>query len=62
MRELYTHPIVDVKSVASRLDATPNTGSALISDLVDNGILVEMTGQRRNRLFQFREYMTLFRE
>jgi len=62
MRMLYARPVVDVKAVAASLDTTPNTASALIRDLVDGAVLVEMTGQRRNRLFLFKEYMALFRE
>ncbi len=61
MRFLYGQPIVDIKAVARLTDSTANTASALISDLVDHGILSEMTGQRRNRLFVFRDYIALFR-
>lgn len=35
-------------------------GYQLISDLVDLGILEEMTGWQRNRLFIFRSYMDTF--
>lgn len=38
-----------------------NTVSALINDLVSAGVLREMTGQRRNRLFVFQEYLALFK-
>lgn len=62
VRNLYARPIVDVKAVEKLLDTTTNTASSLISDLVDHGILVEVTGQRRNRLFMFQEYIALFRK
>ena len=62
MRALYARPVVDVKAVVSILDTTPNTAAALIRDLVDSAVLVEITGQRRNRLFLFKEYMALFRD
>ena len=62
MRALYARPVVDVKAVVVMLDTTPNTAAALIRDLVDSEVLVEMTGQRRNRLFLFKEYMALFRD
>jgi len=61
MRNLYARPVVDVNMAAEIIGATPNTASALIADMVDHGVLSEVTGQRRNRLFVFREYIELFR-
>lgn len=61
MRHLYARPVVDVNMAAKIIDATTNTASALISDLVAHGVLVEVTGQRRNRLFVLNEYVELFR-
>lgn len=60
VRYLYRQPIVDVRDMAGFLNTTPNTASALISDLVEQKVLVEITGQRRNRLFIFRDYVSLF--
>lgn len=62
MRHLYGRPIIDVKGVTALLSTTTNTAAALIDDLVEYGVLIEMTGQRRNRLFVFHEYLNLFRE
>ena len=61
MRNLYARPIADVSLVARWIDGATNTASSLISDMVQHGVLVEITGQRRNRLFMFREYVSLFR-
>lgn len=61
MRHLYARPVVDVNMAAKVIEATTNTASALVSDLVMHGVLVEVTGQRRNRLFVFNEYIELFR-
>lgn len=61
MRHLYGRPIVDVKVVSKLTGSTANTASALISDLVDHGVLSEITGQQRNRLFVFQDYIALFR-
>ncbi len=61
MRYLYTRPIVDVKAVSELTGSTANTASALISDLMDYGVLTEITGQQRNRLFIFQDYVALFR-
>jgi len=60
MRHLYRRPIIDGKTVAQLLDTTPNTANSLIGDLIKQGVLSEITGQRRNRLFMFREYLSLF--
>jgi Fic family protein len=61
MRHLYARPVIDVKYVTKLIDSSPNTASALINDLVAHDVLVEITGQRRNRLFMFHEYIALFR-
>ena len=61
MRQLYARPVIDVKWVTTMIDASVNTASALIDDMVRLGVLVEITGQRRNRLFVFSDYLNLFR-
>jgi Fic family protein len=61
MRHLYARPVIDVKYVTKLIASSPNTASALINDLVAHDVLVEITGQRRNRLFVFHEYIALFR-
>ena len=61
IRHLYGQPMVDVKHVTDLIGGTANTASALINDFVANNVLVEVTGQRRNRLFMFRDYISLFR-
>jgi Fic family protein len=64
MRQLYARPVIDVKGVAGMpgmTGASINTAAALIADMVSFGVLHEITGQRRNRLFLFRDYLDLFR-
>ena len=61
MRQLYARPVIGVKWVTTIIDASVNTASALIDDMVRLGVLVEITGQRRNRLFVFNDYLNLFR-
>lgn len=61
MRHLYARPVVDIKWVSGVIDASTNTASALVADLVKKGVLTEITGQRRNRLFLFRDYLQLFK-
>lgn len=62
MRHLYARPVVDVKWAAQITGASTNTASALITDMVSFGVLTEVTGQRRNRLFVFQDYLNLFRQ
>ena len=60
MHYLYRKPVVDVKTVTELLETTQKTAGSLVDDLVSYGVLAEITGQRRNRLFVFREYLALF--
>lgn len=61
VRNLYARPVIEVRAVAQMLDITVNTAGSLVSDLVKYGVLMEITGQRRNRLFIFNDYIALFR-
>jgi Fic family protein len=61
MRLLYQQPIVDVKHVSSALKLNTNTTNSLVADFVQHGILREITGQRRNRLFAFDQYLQIFK-
>lgn len=60
MRQLYARPVIDIKGAMTITNASTNTAASLIDDLVTFGVLVEVTGQRRNRLFVFRNYLDLF--
>lgn len=62
MRQLYARPVIDVKGAIKVSGASTNTAAALIGDLVTFGVLAEVTGQRRNRLFVFHEYLDIFRQ
>jgi len=60
MQILYAQPVIDIKRVSSLTGTATNTAISLVRDFVKYGILEEITGQRRNRLFIFRNYMSLF--
>ena len=62
MRHLYAQPVIDIKRAAKVTECTVTTVSALIRDLVAYRVLIEMTGQRRNRLFIFQDYFNLFQK
>lgn len=57
---LYMNPLVTVREAAEHLEVAQPTASSLISLFVDQGVLVEITGNRRNREFFFQEYYRLF--
>jgi len=58
---LYGSPVITVKAVRELLHTQTNTAAALIRDLVKQGILQELTGLKRNRLFIFEPYVRLFK-
>ena len=60
MKQLYAKPVVDVKSAQALLHTSINTAATLVDDFVAHGILHEVTGQRRNRMFVFAQYVALF--
>lgn len=59
---LYGKPIIGVSDAKEILGGTYNAANSLIGDLVDLGILVEKTGYSRNRLFELKDYITIFRK
>lgn len=58
---LYRLPVLDAATVSSSLHVTPATANSLIGDFVRLGILREATGFRRNRIFVFEDYLSIFR-
>ena len=61
MQTLYQQPAVDIKTISKLLGVETNTATYLINDLVKYGVLEEMTGKRRNRVFWFKDYLMIFR-
>lgn len=61
IRSLYQQPVIDIKAVTQLLSVETNTATYLINDLVKHGVLEEMTGKRRNRVFWFKKYILIFR-
>jgi Fic family protein len=59
---LYRHPIVSVNEVQALIGTTYPAANDLVSRLVDSDILREITGQARNRKFQYDSYVQLFRD
>lgn len=57
---LYQRPITTGAALATRLGLSTATIDRILADLLQLGTIAEMTGQRRNRVFYFREYYHLF--
>ncbi len=57
---LFQQPVVNVSAVQERLQVSYVAANTLISGLSDIGLLEEITGGRRNRMFRFTRYVDLF--
>jgi len=62
MQQLYRSPTIDIKKVVKLLGIRTNTASTLVNDFVKQGVLSELTGKRRNRIFWFKDYITIFNQ
>jgi Fic family protein len=59
---LFKRPVINVNLAASELDVTFPTANRLVGRLEELGLLVELTGQRRSRMFRYEPYVRLFDE
>jgi len=59
---MFSQPIVGNRTVMKELGISFNSANRLIKSLADLGILTEITGFSRNRLFVLKEYLDLFRK
>ncbi len=57
---LYERPIVSVNQVREITGTTYAAANTLVARLVSLGILTELTGQSRNRRYQYKTYVDLF--
>ncbi len=60
LNHLFKKPVVRVNEVKELTLSTYKTANDLVTDFVHAGILKEMTGYERNRIFVFDEYLKLF--
>jgi Fic family protein len=59
---LFQRPLVNVNAVSRALEVTFPTANRLVSSFEELGLLREVTGQRRSRLFRYEPYLDLFDE
>jgi Fic family protein len=60
LETLFRNPVVSTQQVVQTLSIAHATANRLIDQFVEKRILTEKTGFRRNRLFEFSEYILLF--
>ncbi|MEN8254027.1 MAG: type I restriction-modification enzyme R subunit C-terminal domain-containing protein [Verrucomicrobiota bacterium] len=60
IKHLYSEPVISVNATANLLGISNNPARELISALEKTGVLEELTGYKRNRLFIFRRYLAIF--
>ncbi len=62
LESLFDRPIVAVNDVRKMTGTTYAAANALVSRLVEIGVLNEMTGYARNRRYRYASYIALFSE
>ena len=60
LQYLFIKPVIHVKQVQEHLGISYKAANQLVSDFVEADILKEVTGNSRNRVFSFTEYIKLF--
>jgi len=60
LERLFERPIVSVADVKTLLDVTYPAANNIVSKFEELGILQEITGHRRNRIFRYDPYVKLF--
>ena len=58
---LYQQPIIDTEKISQVTGISMPTAYKLIADLENMGILEEVTGGQRGRMYVFKNYLDLFR-
>jgi len=62
MYSLYQNPVITANQISKEMDIRHNTATALINDFTKMGVLKEITGNKRNRLYCFEPYVKIFME
>ncbi|HOC40874.1 MAG TPA: Fic family protein [Bacteroidales bacterium] len=57
---LFKKPVVNVKEVQEKTGLSAKAANDLVKEFMQKGIIKEITGYQRNRMFVFNEYMDLF--
>ncbi|MGA1848589.1 MAG: Fic family protein [Thermoplasmatota archaeon] len=57
LNAMMRRPVLDVNGIREITGLSYQNANRMASQLEDLGILVEVTGQRRNRIFEYKEYL-----
>jgi len=60
LKQLFIHPVITVKQAQQICNLSKKAAGELIDSFEKAGIIVEQTGQSRNRIFIFMSYLNLF--
>jgi Fic family protein len=60
LNTLYSRPVLSAGQLEEALGISTPTANAVIRDLIELGILIEVTGQKRYRTYAFDRYLSLF--
>lgn len=60
LESLYRVPVTSVNSVGRISGLSFRSANSIVNRFADEGLLVETTGQKRNRLFQYLPYTNIF--
>ncbi|MBA3450902.1 MAG: Fic family protein [Chloroflexia bacterium] len=56
---VFVRPVISIANVEEWLKVTERAASRLVAEMVDTGILIEVTGRKRNRRFAAREIIEI---
>jgi len=59
---LIERPLLSIKNVSEKTGLVPNTVNKIFRALVEAGIVKEITGKSRNRVFLYQEYIRIMNE
>lgn len=62
LEHLYSKPIISINDIIKLTGLSFTAASQLMSRFLKHNILREYTGQKRNRLFRYEEYIAIFKE
>lgn len=57
---LFEKPMVSVRDAQQVMDVSYVTASSVINNMEKAGLLVEITGQKRNKVFRYEPYIAMF--
>jgi Fic family protein len=59
---LFKHPLTNIKFASEALGVTYMTARTAIEKLLEAGVLIEITGFQRNKIYSYQQYIHLFSE